>query len=86
MIGFKAQQGLGILLFTTATRLGSIQLPIQWIPVALSLGVNQLRHEAGHSHPSSAEVKNAWCLVKAQGLYGCLFHTARRGQWIEFEF
>jgi hypothetical protein len=31
--------------------------PIQWVPGALSLGVNRPGREAGHSPPSSAEVK-----------------------------
>jgi hypothetical protein len=39
--------------------LGSTQPPIQWVPVALSLGVKRPRREADHSRPSSAEVK-AW--------------------------
>jgi hypothetical protein len=69
-------------LFTTASRkaLGLTKPPIQWVPRTLSLGVKRPGHEADHSPPSSAEVKNAcsytsthqyifmaWCLVKAQG-------------------
>jgi hypothetical protein len=54
--------GLGIFLFTTASRtaLGFTQPPIQWVPGVLSLGVKRPGREADHSHPSSAEVKNAW--------------------------
>jgi hypothetical protein len=54
--------GLGIFLFTTASRttLGPTQLPIQWVPEDLSLGVKRLGREADHSPPSSAEVKNVW--------------------------
>jgi len=37
--------------------LGPIQHPIQWVPGSHSLGVKQPGHEAGHSPPSSAEVK-----------------------------
>jgi hypothetical protein len=33
-------------------------LPIQWVPGALSPGVKRKGREAGHSPPSSAEVKN----------------------------
>jgi hypothetical protein len=33
------------------------QLPIQWVPGALSLGVKRLGLEVDHSPPSSAEVK-----------------------------
>jgi hypothetical protein len=56
------------------------QPPIQWEPGALSLVVKRPGHEADHSSPSSAEVKNVWtststpqyafmtwCPVKAQG-------------------
>jgi hypothetical protein len=51
--------GLGIFLFTTASRtaLGPTQPPIQWVPAALSLGVKRPGLEADHSPPSSAEVK-----------------------------
>jgi hypothetical protein len=72
--GFESQQGVGIFLFTTASRpaLGSAQPPIQWVPGALSLGIRRLGSEANHSPPSSVEVKDAWCSVKAQGqVYRC---------------
>jgi hypothetical protein len=39
---------------------GATQTPVQWLPGAFSLGVKWLGHEADHSPPSSAEVKNAW--------------------------
>jgi hypothetical protein len=76
---FRFPAGLGIFLFTTASRtaLGPIQPPIQWVPGTLSLGVKRLGREADHSPPYSAEVKEcvelylhphyafmAWCLVK----------------------
>jgi hypothetical protein len=59
VLGFDSRRGLGIFLFTTASRtaLGPTQPPIQLIPVALSLGVKRPGLEADHSHPSSAEVK-----------------------------
>jgi hypothetical protein len=41
------------------TAVGPTQLPIQWVPGALSLGVKRPRREADHSLPSSAEVNNA---------------------------
>jgi hypothetical protein len=41
--------------------LGPTQPPTQWVPGALSLGVKRPRRETDHSHPSCAEVKNAWC-------------------------
>jgi len=55
-------QGLGIFLFTTASRpdLGLTQPPIQWVQGALSLGVKQPGREAGNQPPSSAKVKNEW--------------------------
>jgi hypothetical protein len=54
--------GLGIFLFTTASRMAlrSTQPPIQWVPGALSMGVKWPGGEADHSPPSSAEVKSAW--------------------------
>jgi hypothetical protein len=59
VLGFDSRRVLGIFIFTTASRtvLGSTQLPIQWEPGALSLGVKRLGREADHSPPSSAEVK-----------------------------
>jgi hypothetical protein len=56
VLGFNSQQGLGIFLFTTASRmaLGPIQPPIQWVPGALSLEIKWPGHEAYHSPPSSA--------------------------------
>jgi hypothetical protein len=56
VLGSDSRWGLGIFLFTTASRtaLGPTQPPIQWVPGALSLGVTD------HSPPSSAQVKNAW--------------------------
>jgi hypothetical protein len=35
---------------------GPTQLPIQWVPAALSMGVKRPGREADHSPPSSAEV------------------------------
>jgi hypothetical protein len=40
--------------------LGSTQLPIQWAPGALSLGVKRQGCEADHSPLTSAEVKKTW--------------------------
>jgi hypothetical protein len=62
MIGvleFDSRRRLGIFLFTTASRtaLGPTQPPIQWAPGALFLGVKRPGREAGHSPPSSAEVR-----------------------------
>jgi hypothetical protein len=83
VLGFGSRRGLGIFLFTTASRtvLGPIQTPIQLIPGALSLGVKRQGREADHSPSSSAGDQRmsgsipplpqyaftAWCSVKAQG-------------------
>jgi hypothetical protein len=59
VIGFDSRPGLGIFLFTTASRtaVGPTQPPIQWVPGALSLGTKRPGREAHHSSPSNAEVK-----------------------------
>jgi hypothetical protein len=46
VLGFDFRRGLGIFLFTTASRtaLWPTQPPIQWIPGALSLGVKLTTH------------------------------------------
>jgi len=56
---FDSRRGLGIFLFTTASRmaLGPTQPPILWVLGAFSLGIKQPGCEADHSPPSSAEVK-----------------------------
>jgi hypothetical protein len=76
----RVPAGAGNFLFTTASRpaLGLTQPPIQWVPRALSLGVERPGRESGHSHPSNAEVKEygnytstphyafmAWCWLKS---------------------
>jgi hypothetical protein len=93
VLGFDSRQGLGIFLFTTASRTapGSTQPPIQWVPGFLSLGVKRLGREADHSPPSSAEVKNAWsynstpqyvfigwCLVKHGDIFTFTFCVRKR--------
>jgi hypothetical protein len=59
---FESRQGLGIYLFTTASRtaLGPTQPPIQWVPGAFSLDIKRPGREADHSPPSSAKVKKVW--------------------------
>jgi hypothetical protein len=47
------------LYFTTfRLSLGSNQSPIQWVPGVISPGIKCPEHEADHSYPFSAEVKN----------------------------
>jgi hypothetical protein len=89
VLGFDSRRGLGIFLFTAASRvaLGPTQPPIQWVSGALSLGVKRPGREANHSLPSSAEIKNAWsyiplpqysfmawCSVNAQGQFYLYFY------------
>jgi hypothetical protein len=59
VLGFDFWRGLGIFLFTTASRAAVVptQPPIQWVPGTLSLGVKRPGREADHSPPSSVEVK-----------------------------
>jgi hypothetical protein len=59
VLGFDSRRGLGIFLFTTASRpaLGPTQPPVQWVLGAFSLGVDRPGCEADHPPPSSAEVK-----------------------------
>jgi hypothetical protein len=61
-LGFDSQRGLGIFLFTTASRkfVRHIQPPIQWVPGDLTVGVKRPGREADLSPPSSADVKNGW--------------------------
>jgi hypothetical protein len=44
---FDSRRGLGIFLFTTASRtaLGLTQTPIQWVPGGLSVGIKQPERE-----------------------------------------
>jgi hypothetical protein len=59
ILGFDSWRGLGIFLFTTASRtaLRPTQPLIQWALGALSAGVKRPGCEVDHSPPSSVEVK-----------------------------
>jgi hypothetical protein len=48
---------------------GAPQLPIQWVLLALSLGVKGPGHEADHSPPSSAKVKNTWIYTSGTNFF-----------------
>jgi len=43
---------------TSKLALEPTQVPIQWVPGALSLGVKQPGREGDHSPPTNVEVKN----------------------------
>jgi hypothetical protein len=45
---------------SSRSSLGPTQLPIQWVPGALSSGVKRQGREADRSPPTSAEVKKTW--------------------------
>jgi hypothetical protein len=79
VLRFDSRWGLRIFLFTTASRtaLGPTQPPTQWVPRAISLGVEWQGRETDHSPQCTNKVKNvrsytstpqyafmAWCLVK----------------------
>jgi hypothetical protein len=76
ILGLDSWWELEIFLFTTASRmaLGPTQPHIQWVLGALSLGVKWPGCEAEHSHPSSAEVKNAWSYISTPptGFHGVM--------------
>jgi hypothetical protein len=59
VLGFDSRRGLGISVFTTASRtaLGPTKPPIQLVQGCLSLGVKWPGRGTDHSSPSSAEVK-----------------------------
>jgi hypothetical protein len=59
VLGFDSRRGLGIFLFTTASRptLGPTQPPIQWVPGILSLAVKRPVLKTDQFTPSNTEVK-----------------------------
>jgi hypothetical protein len=63
--GFESRKGLGIFLFTTASRpaLGPTRPSIQWVPGTLSFEIKRPGRKADHSPSPSAEVKNAWSYI-----------------------
>jgi hypothetical protein len=79
VLGFDSRWGLGIFLFTIASRLalGPTQLPTKWVLADLSLGIKRLGHEADHSPPSSFEINE--CVE----LY---FHFPHTTSWGDAQF
>jgi len=57
LCNFHSKEKSNLYIIASRTALGPTQPRIQWVPGALSLGVKRLGHEADHSLPSSAEVK-----------------------------
>jgi hypothetical protein len=57
-VGLHYCKGQDIFLFPVSSR--PIQRPRHWFPGTGSLEVRWPEHEADHSPPSSAEVKNEW--------------------------
>jgi hypothetical protein len=80
-VHFLAGTMMVFFLFTTMFRLalGLTQPHIQWVPGALTPGVKWLVHEADHSPPSGAKVKNAWRFTSTPAihLYGEEPHQAQ---------
>jgi hypothetical protein len=62
VLGFDSLRGLGIFLFTTASRtaLGPTQPPIQGVRGSLSLGLKRPGREAYHSPHLVPSSKNEW--------------------------
>jgi hypothetical protein len=50
---------------SSRTALGPTQPPIQWVTRGLSLGVKRPGNEAGHSVPTTYEVKKTWMYTSA---------------------
>jgi hypothetical protein len=64
VLGFDSQQGLGIFLFTTMSRLALGTPPLKSVLGALSLGVKQLRSRmCGAILPLPQYVSMMWCLL-----------------------
>jgi len=63
---FESRQGLGIFLFSTASRpaLEPTHPPIQWVTGAVSLGLMRPRREADHSPPPSAIILSSLCDIQ----------------------
>jgi nitrate reductase NapE component len=56
---FDSRRGLGIFLFTTASRTALVptQPPIQWVPGTVSAGLKRPGREAEHSPPSTPPIR-----------------------------
>jgi hypothetical protein len=75
-------------LFATTSRpaLGPTQPPIQWVPVAFSLGVKLPGREADQSPVSNAEVKNAWRCIPSLPHYAFMMCSVKNTGTTLMEF
>jgi hypothetical protein len=73
--GWGSIPGRGKIFLFTASRptLGTIQPSIQWVPVAISLGVKRPECEADHSHLFSAKVMNGGAIPQLPHIYIYVF-------------
>jgi len=79
----ESLQGLGIFLFSTASRPALVPThpPIQWLKGGFSFGIKRPRREADQSPPSSAEVKSTWSYASApQYAFMVWFSVKAQGQ------
>jgi hypothetical protein len=60
VVGVRVPVGSRIFSISSRPTLGSTQPPVQWVPGALSPGVNRPGREADHSPPAIAEVMKMW--------------------------
>jgi hypothetical protein len=83
-------RGVRIFFFATASgpAHGPTQPPIQWLPGALTLRVKRPDHEADHSPPSSAKVKNSWSYISSSPirLHGVALSYKNRKHRRNFNF
>jgi hypothetical protein len=86
--GVRVPEGLGIFILTTASRpaLGPTQLPIQWVPGALPLGIKLLGRQTDHSPPSSAEVKNSWSYISTPQYAFMVWCWVKKSRWATLPF
>jgi hypothetical protein len=62
-VGVRVPVGSRIFSTSSGPVLGPTQLPIQWVPWALSPGVKRPGLEADHSPPTSPELKKTWIYI-----------------------
>jgi hypothetical protein len=83
---FDSLQGHKLFLCFVVSRpsLGLTQLPIKWVPRALSLGVKRPAREAGYLPLSSAEIKNGGAIPplpdtcsRRDNFISCLYHSRK---------